>query len=163
MPRVIVNTSPIQYLYQTNLLDLLKTLYGQISLPQSVFDEISEGILQNVALPCITSIPWIRVCEAQSKDILPLITALGAGEREAIALAQENINDSLIILDDALARRYARLLGVQCTGTLGVFLKAKKEGYLSQIAPILNLLDSLDFRLSTSTRASVLKIAEESP
>lgn len=30
MPNVIINTSPIQYLYQTELLNLLKMLYGQI-------------------------------------------------------------------------------------------------------------------------------------
>lgn len=36
MLNVIVNTSPIQYLDQAYLLDLLSNLYGQIILPESV-------------------------------------------------------------------------------------------------------------------------------
>ena len=32
MPEVITDTSPIQYIYQTNLLDLLPILYGQITM-----------------------------------------------------------------------------------------------------------------------------------
>ncbi len=36
MPNVIINTSPMQYLYQVNLLSLLPKLYGEIIVPQSV-------------------------------------------------------------------------------------------------------------------------------
>ncbi|WP_198954024.1 MULTISPECIES: hypothetical protein [Moorena] len=34
MPNVIADTSPIQYLYQTNLLHLLPQLYGSVIVPQ---------------------------------------------------------------------------------------------------------------------------------
>ncbi len=43
MPNFISNTSPIQYLYQTNLLELLPQLYGNIILPQGVVIELAEG------------------------------------------------------------------------------------------------------------------------
>ena len=43
MPNVISDTSPIQYLYQLNLLDLLPTLYGEIIIPQAVESEIATG------------------------------------------------------------------------------------------------------------------------
>ncbi len=160
MPNVIVNTSPIQYLHQTNLLDLLPTLYKTLLIPQAVVDELADGIALGVSLPNISSLSWIKIRQPQSSLILPLVTELGAGEREALALARE-IKDSLVILDDRLARRYGRLLGIQFTGTLGVLLRAKQEGYLVKIAPILDRLDALNFRLATSTRHSVLKIAGE--
>jgi len=98
--------------------------------------------------------------KASSSLILPLVTELGAGEKEALALAIE-IKDSLIILDDALARRYAQLLGLQFTGTLGVILKAKQLGHLDKVAPILDRLDSCNFRFNASTRMAVLKLADE--
>lgn len=126
MPNVIINTSPIQYLYQTNTLNLLFNLYGEIILPQSVVNELTDGLYLGVALPNLNSLSWINIKKAQSSNILPLVTDLGAGEREALALAIE-INDSLLVLDDNLARRYARLLGLSFTGTLGVLLKAKQE------------------------------------
>ncbi len=40
MREVIADTSPIQYLYQTNLLELLPTLYKQVLMPQAVADEL---------------------------------------------------------------------------------------------------------------------------
>lgn len=67
------------------------------------------------------------------------------------------------MLDDALARRYARQLGFIFTGTLGILLRAKQSGYVDVLAPILDQLDTLDFRLDTATRAAVLRLAEESP
>lgn len=134
MPNVIINTSPIQYLYQTELLDLLKTLYGEIIVPQAVKKELNVGISLGISLPNLTTYSWMTIRTAQSQAILPLVTELGAGEREAISLATE-FQDSLVILDDGLARRYARLLNVSFTGTLGVLLKAKQKGYLAEVTP----------------------------
>ena len=43
MPEVITDTSPIQYLYQINQLNLLPTLYEQVKMPQAVADELAQG------------------------------------------------------------------------------------------------------------------------
>ena len=162
MPNVISDTSPIQYLYQLNLLELLPTLYDEIIIPQAVELELDTGKSLGISLPNIDSLPWITIRESLSGEILPLVTELGMGEREALALAIE-IPDSLVILDDALGRRYARLLRVQFTGTLGILLKGKQVGYMKTIAPILDRLDALRFRLDPSTRTAVLKLAGELP
>ena len=161
MPEVITDTSPIQYLYQTNLLDLLPTLYGQITMPQAVADELAQGQSQNIPLPDPASLSWLTIGLVQS-ELVPLVPDLGAGEREVLTLALET-PDSLVLLDDALARRYARQLGVVFTGTLGVLLKAKQSGYINSIRPVLDQLDDLRFRLDPTTRVAVLRLAEESP
>lgn len=88
------------------------------------------------------------------------MTELGSGEREAIALALE-VPESLLILDDGLARRYAQLLKLEYIGTLGVILKAKKKGYLDKVKPILDRLDTLKFRVGLSTRNKILQLAGE--
>lgn len=160
MPNVIVNTSPIQYLYQVNLLDLLPALYDQIMLPESVFNELATGLSLGVSLPNVSSLSWVTIAKAKSQAILPLVTELGAGEREVLALALETTN-SLVILDDGLARSFATLLEIRFTGTLGVLLKAKQMGYISAIRPILEQLNALNFRCSSSMRNSVLKLAGE--
>lgn len=122
MPEVIVDTSPVQYLFQLGLLDLLKALYGQITIPQAVANELVVGHRRGIHLPEISDIDWINIKKPQGFMLLPLIPDLGSGEREAIALAAET-QDSLLILDDALARRHARLIELTITGTLGVLLK----------------------------------------
>jgi len=68
---------------------------------------------------------------------------------------------SLVILDDRLARSHAEALRLTVTGTLGILLRAKSEGLVTRIAPVLNELDSFGFRVSSKTRIAVLKLARE--
>lgn len=160
MPEVITDTSPIQYLYQIAQLDLLPTLYGQIRMPQAVADELAQGLAQGISLPDPTSLPWITLCQVASSILIPDLLNLGAGEHEALSLAT-TIPDSLVLLDDALARSYAQQLNISMTGTLGVLLKGKQAGHIEAIAPLLDQLDALNFRLAPATRAVVLKLANE--
>ena len=66
-----------------------------------------------------------------------------------------------MILDDALARQYARILKLGRTGTLGVLLKAKQAGLLPALAPVLDRLQHLRFRMDPETRQAVLRLAGE--
>jgi hypothetical protein len=56
---------------------------------------------------------------------------------------------------------YAKQLNIKFTGTLGILLKAKQLGLLAILTPILDQLDALGFRLDSSTRIAVLKLAQE--
>ena len=160
MPDVISDTSPVQYLFQTGLLDLLNKLYLQITVPEAVANEISVGLASGLLLPDLDSIPWISIRIPGQQSLLPNAPDLGPGEREALALAVQSPG-SLVLLDDALARRHARLLNVRFTGTLGVLLKAKSAGHLAAVAPVIDRLDILGFRLDAKTRAAVLALAQE--
>jgi len=160
MPNVIADTSPIQYLYQTNLLDLLPQLYGSVTVPQAVANELAAGVVLKVSLPDLNSLAWLKVKTTRVDLALQEINGLGAGEKEAFTLALE-VEDSLVIVDDGLARYYAKQLNIKFTGTLGILLKAKQLGNLTIIAPILDELDALGFRIDASTRMAVLKLAGE--
>lgn len=160
MREVISDTSPLQYLYQLNLLDLLPTLYGEVLVPSGVVREIAAGRSRGAALPIPESLPWIRIQEVANAALLPLVPDLGAGEREVLALALER-SRPLVILDDSLARRFAQRLGLALTGTLGLLLKGKQIGRVEQLKPFLDRLEALHFRLDAGTRAGVLKLAGE--
>jgi predicted nucleic acid-binding protein len=160
VPEAVCDVSPIQYLHQAGLLDLLRLRYGGITIPTAVAAELGEGTRRGVDLPSFESLDWIRVRQPTSRLLLPIVTDLGAGEREVLALGVESA-DSIVILDDALARRYARLLNLMLTGTLGVLLKSKETGHLPAVAPVLDRLEQLRFRLDPETRQAVLKLAGE--
>jgi predicted nucleic acid-binding protein len=83
---------------------------------------------------------------------------LGAGERAAIAVARRS---DLVLVDDALARRHAKLLGLTITGTLGVLLRAKQAGVVPAVSPVIEQLERLGFRLAPETRTAVVKLAGE--
>jgi|SRR3954447_9691350 len=160
MPEVIVDTSPLQYLHQLGLLDLLPDFYGEILIPESVVREIAAGRALGVALPELNTLPWIKVRRVAGLAVLPLVSDLGAGEREVLALALE-ADQPLVVLDDALARRVARRLDLALTGTLGLLLKAKQAGRIARLEPLLDRLEALNFRLDPDTRLSVLRLAGE--
>ena len=64
--------------------------------------------------------------------LLPLVTHLGDGEKEVLALGLET-QDALLLLDDRDARRYARTLELEISGTLGLLLRAKERGVLDDV------------------------------
>ena len=160
MPVVICNTSPIQYLYQADVLELLPALTGQVYIPEAVVAELEEGRLRNVLLPALEDLSWLVVRPVRDRTLLPLVTHLGDGEKEVLALGLET-QDPLLLLDDRDARRYARTLGLEITGTLGLLLRAKERGILNAVQPVLDRLQSLRFRLDVRTRQMVLKRAGE--
>jgi predicted nucleic acid-binding protein len=82
------------------------------------------------------------------------------GKSSAIALALE-IHDSLLILDDIKARKIATQLGLSITGTLGFIIKAKLEGIIPSVIPILYKIKQTDFILSIEVELQVLKAAME--
>jgi predicted nucleic acid-binding protein len=127
VPEVICDVSPVQYLHQAGLLDILRLRYGAITIPTAVAAELHEGTLRGLDLPAFESLGWMRIRQPTGQLLLPMVTDLGAGEREVLALGTETA-DSIVILDDGLARQYARLLNLTLTGTLGVLLKAKETG-----------------------------------
>lgn len=88
------------------------------------------------------------------------MTDLDRGEAEVIALAQEHRAD-LVILDERLARLHARRLGLAMTGTLGVLLRAKEQGLVTAVAPVISDLRQGGLRLSDAIVAEALRLAGE--
>jgi predicted nucleic acid-binding protein len=109
-----------------------------------------------VDLPDLSRLDWIAVWSPLSSAASPLITDLGPGETQVLMLALESL-DAIVALDDALARQLAEA----STGTLGLLLDAKRAGWVSAIAPLLDHLQALRFLVAPHTRVAVLKLARE--
>jgi uncharacterized protein len=157
---VISNTSPLFYLHRLGQLDLLQKLYSRLLVPEAVVDELQAGRDQGEDVPEVTSYDWIEVRAVRMPDVVTLISDLGAGEAQVLALALE-VPGSLVLLDDRLARAVARMRNIRLMGPAGVLLKAKQEGHTSAVAPLLDRLLQLDFRLSDAVKACILKLAQE--
>lgn len=160
MRETICNTSPLQYLHQLGLLRLLSDLAGRIVVPAAVARELSAGRAQGVDLPIPEDLDWIAIRTPVSSPAIPLVVDLGTGETEVLALALESGNAE-VLLDDALARRVAAMLGLPFRGTLGLLLDAKKARLVTAVEPLLDRLKLLGFRLSHDTQRSVLELAGE--
>lgn len=116
---VVSDTSPIFYLLEIGVVEILHTLYGEVLVPPAVHEELchpSSPSCQWASRPP----DWFRVVAPRHIDES---IKLDRGEREAIALAIESQADRLLI-DEKLGRQAAKQRGLQVAGTLGVLLDA---------------------------------------
>lgn len=157
---VIVNTSPLFYLHRLDCLDCLEKLYGEIIIPEAVMLELEEGRKVGEDVPDIADCQWIKVKKVTIPAFIKIISDLGSGEAEVMALGCEE-KEPLLIIDDSLARRIAKLQAFKFTGTAGVLLKARKKGYITEIKPLIERLREVGFYLSDRLIADILKMAKE--
>lgn len=158
---VVVNATPLIALSLIGKLDLLQRLYGEVLVPPAVKSEVLAGGQHGVGIAEVRAATWLRVVSLRDpRRAELLLTDLDRGEAEVIALAQEQDAD-LVIIDERLARRHARRVGLELTGTLGVLLKAKAVGLVPSVAPLIDTLRLGGIRLSDAIVAEALRIAGE--
>jgi predicted nucleic acid-binding protein len=133
--QVVSNTSPLSALAIIGRLGLQRSQFGIIRIPNAVWTELSRLAHDSgmQALEQAHAEGWIQVHQTAN---LPMIEILGvtldAGESEAITMSQEWPAD-LLIMDESSGRAMARNLKIRITGTLGVLLKAKRDGEIPSI------------------------------
>lgn len=158
----ISNTSPLLYLHQTRRLDLLRRIYGQVSVAPAVLSELQAGAALGISVPNLSDIEWLTPEQVRHPQLMPLVTDLGPGETETIALGLEHPG-SLLILDDMLARRIARAAGQRVTGTLGVLLKVKRLGLLDNVTVAVADLRSAGMWIGDERATNIIAQAGEDP
>jgi predicted nucleic acid-binding protein len=123
--------------------------YGQITTTPDIATEYGDLLPE-----------WIEIAPVKDKYKQRLLEMqIDKGESSAIALAIE-IPNSTLILDDFKARKIAEQLGLSYTGTIGIIIKAKLQGIIQTIKPILSKIKQTDFRLS-AIEIQALKEANE--
>ncbi len=160
MPELICNTSPLQYLHQLRRLDLLHDLGSRVLVPRAVVGELEAGRVRGIDEPSPEFIPWISVVDRELSAAVRWAEELGAGETEVLLLALANPG-AIAVLDDRIARRVATKLGLKFTGTLGILVDAKRRGSVGEVAPLLEQLRLLGFRVSVRARSIALRAAGE--
>lgn len=141
---VISNTSPLNYLIQIDTVDILHQLFGTISIPGAVFEELSDAASPDRVKRWIAQPPdWLKVIQIQS-FVPEELESLHLGEQEAILLA-EQLNADILILDERAARTIAFQRRLSVTGTLGVLNEAGNHN-LIDIPEVVNRLRQTTFR-----------------
>ena len=148
----VSDTSPLCYLVLVGEVDLLRQLFGNVSVPRAVVAELlhEDAPVRSWA----ANLPsWVTVLE-HPPGLATRIEKLQAGEQSAILLA-EALKAEIILLDERFARRVATDRGLRVTGTLGVLGEAAARGLIDFSAAIERLLKT-NFRYSPALLKATL-------
>lgn len=135
MAVLISDTGPLLALAGIGQLPLLKSLFGSVIIPESVWLESqAKTDYAASAVEAAVSSGWLTVQSISVSIRLP--ASLGEGERQAMQLAL-NIPDSLLIMDDRLARREALRQGISFAGTARIVWLAEQQGLVADARTLL--------------------------
>ena len=159
MPKIVSNTPPLISLLKLDRLGLLQKLYREINIPTAVYEEIEAGKTKRY-YEDLPKLDWIKIVNIKNKPAIKFFMDLDKGEAEAIVLATE-INADLIILDEKLGRFHAKHADLKVTGTIGVLVKAKRQGFIKKCGPLPDELADNGVWISEKLKLEILKTIGE--
>jgi len=168
--RVISNTSPLIYLSKIGRLELLHHIFDTVHVPNTVVTEIlrgkelSYGFASAIEVENAMVNGWIKVIELESDeaDVAEKYSRdPGIHPEEAVVLAIGH-NFDLLLLDDLGARTFAKALGFDIVGTIGIILQAYDSGFISfvEFGECLDDLEYYDFWLHPHLKRRIIAEAE---
>ncbi len=158
--RWVVNSCPLIVLGKTGKIEWLVSLCEELVVPRGVADELQKGTPDDSARKWIAGEGQARVRETGIVPDSIVEFDLDAGEMEVLAWAHSNPG-FVAVVDDGAARKCAKDLGIPCIGTLGIILKAKKQGLVSKVKPVMQELVDVGLYVDRETLEEVLRRAGE--
>lgn len=125
---IVVNTTPLIALAAAECLDALPLLYQRVIVPLEVAEEVRAGGANGLGVSELATSAWLQIQSEATQIPDYLANALDRGEAAVIATAL-NRGIDLVCIDETVGRRIARLSGLLVTGSLGVLVKAKRNGF----------------------------------
>lgn len=151
---IISDNSALSALAEIGLLELLPSLFGEVTIPEAVRRECEHEGAPQALRDWIASPPaWVRL-SADPETVLQETANLGPGEASAISLAWQQRWNSRLILDEKRGRRVAGALGLQMTGVMGIIGEAAKRGFVD-FEDAVSRLESVGFHLSEAVVEAV--------
>ena len=156
--RLVVDASPIIGLAKAGALDLLRGLFGEISVTDAVHAEVlaGNGLPGAAELEAAVEDGWVRVVPNQAN---PAFAHLGEGEAttltHAIAIGAD------VVMDERAGRQQAGAHQLDVIGTVGVLLAAKRLRLVDELRPLFDKLRQRGFHIAEdAVRAALDQVGE---
>lgn len=130
---VVSDTTPLISFLKIGRVDLLKKLFGQVLVPQAVYNELTVDSRFEQEATQIKQSPFIIVKTVKnpgSVSVLKRATGLDQGESEAIVLTDE-LQADVLLMDELKGRNVSTEMGIKVMGTIGVLMAAYDEQELT--------------------------------
>jgi len=162
LTKVVLNSSVLIALSATGHLDKLGNVFEEPLVARAVYEEIcvkGHGLLGDAELSEAVKRGPVKVRDVKNRvTVNALVDPLGLGEAETIALTVEE-NADYVVLDDRLARRRAKSLGLKVIGTLRVLRMMLEYGLMEkeELVEALEKLGEIGFRISSEVVKEALR------
>lgn len=158
---LVLDSSALITLARIGRLHLLRDLADEVIVPYAVYSEVVQRGVGRPGQTEIAQASWISRRRIRDRTTrVRLESELGHGESEAIVLAKELAAD-FVILDDARARQLAERQGLRVIGLLGLLVRAKEQGFVDAVKPILDEMVTAGFYVAEAVYRNVIEAAGE--
>ncbi len=149
MKIVIVDSSTLILLLDTNNFSLLFKLFKEIIITNAVYAEITSSIAHKELIDSYITKRYMKIVKiTKDSRIEMLLKRLDIGESESIALAKKI--DLPLIIDEKKGRAIAKSLNIKIIGFIGIILKLIEKNIISKekAIDIIKQAEINNFRLS---------------
>jgi len=155
---VVSNSSSIIFIAKLDIFNLAKNVFSKIIIPKAVIKELFEK-----------SSPENEIIKRELKDFLIENEVknikdfpLDDGEKEAISLCLEK-NIKTFLSDDKKARAYAKSLGINVLGMIGILFLNLNEKKINkkEFSSLLHKLIDIGYYISPDVYAEIIKTINE--
>lgn len=137
---VVADASPLIAMARIERLDLLRSVFGELLVPDAVWREIVGDGGDKAGAADVAGANWIQRRAVEDSSLVNLLRHdLGAGEAEAIVLARE-VKADFVLMDERLGRSVAHTLGLKVVGLVGVLIEARARGLIIEANEIMDQL-----------------------
>lgn len=158
---VVADASPLIVLGRTEQLELLTLVCGRVVVPHPVRYECLADMRKSGARAIERgfAMGWLTEQPDHPRYEPVEIKGLNAGEAAAIGLAE--VMNCPLLVDERLGRAVARQRGIAVIGTLGVLLRAKRQGIAPAVGPLIQAIKEQGYFLSGTVEREILRSAGE--
>ncbi len=144
--KIVLNASPLILLCNGELDFILPKMFTEIIVPEAVWQEIVSGSHLDRAAQLLPELVWLK---KESVVPVPEIIRwdLGVGETEVLSFAAKH-SDYTPVVDDMLAKKCARALGIETMGTGAILILAKEQGLIESVEQSLRKLQNVGLWIS---------------
>ena len=130
---IISNATPIISLCSVGQESILKELFGNITIPKAVNDEL---IAVDKPGSNFSENNWVKVVDVKNRELVKSLQKdLDKGEAEVIALAKQ-LKADIVIIDESFGYQIAQYFNLPVLRTLSVLKAAKEKKIIDKIKPI---------------------------
>lgn len=159
--QLVINTGPLLAIIAgTGDLEILRSLYKQVTVPYEVCQEVLTGGATDFGVQEFNRADFLDKRSQPTQIQAHLRNSLDLGESSVIQVALDE-EIQTVCIDEAIGRRVARLNELKVTGSLGILVRAKNEGHSLVLRDVIQRMQDHGVWLSERVITLVLRQAGE--